>query len=436
MADRGGRDLRGHGLAKLADAARDATTGEVDAERHAAGRERFERALEHADRAALPIAARWPLFAAAVFALAAALALVFSTRPLTYAVDRDAADRRPPAVDAKAAPESYVRAEASTATARFSDGTEVAFERGARGRIGEVTSRGARVDVEQGQVRFRVVHRARAAWTARTGPFSIQVTGTSFDVDWRDERLRLDLHAGSVVVRGPLFADGLPLRAGQRLVADARARTFSVVEIGDAALLDAPSSIAAPPTPSVIGATDPPGGPSATASPDGSVRSTREPAGATRGAASWHELVARADFLEVVKQAEARGLGPSIGETSLVELAALADAARYVGKCDLARRRARRRTRTLSRLARGSFGGVPARPHRRRARARRGRRLVRSLPRRVAERLARRRSARPQDAHAQEDVGPERRARRGRGSLRRFPGGPFADAAAEIVGGR
>lgn len=194
MADAADRELHGSGLARLTDAARRATSGEVDAEKETGGRERLERALEHADTAALPVAARWPLFAAAmVFALAAAIAVVLWPRPLTYAVD---------AVGSAAA-ESYVRADGSLVTARFSDGTEVGFARGARGRIGDVTARGARIDVEEGSVTFRVVHLPRAAWTARAGPFSIQVTGTAFDVDWRDERLRLDLHAGSVVVRGP-----------------------------------------------------------------------------------------------------------------------------------------------------------------------------------------------------------------------------------------
>jgi FecR protein len=427
MADATGRDL-GSGLGRLVRAARHATGGEVGADQHARGRERFEGALEGADRAALPVAARWPLLAAVgALALAAAIALVVWTRPLTYVVDGPVAQ------------ESYVRADASTATARFSDGTEVAFARGARGRIGEVTARGARVDVQEGRVSFRVVHRARAAWTAAAGPFAIQVTGTAFDVDWREERLRLDLHAGSVVVRGPLITDGLHLRAGQRLVADARARTFSVEEIGDPLVPGArPAGEDRATDPHARSVDASPA--SSAAPPDGSARGeasgAREQGTSARNAASWRELVARAEFVEVVKQAEARGLGASIAETPLAELAALADAARYVGRNDVARR--------ALVAERERF---PGSPEARSAAFLLGRLDEAGAPAQAVAWYDRYLAESPSGPLAGEALGRKmltlRKTSGTSGArpaaeeyLRRFAGGPFADAAEEIVGGR
>src|SRR5436853_444840 len=70
------------------------------------------------------------------------------------------------------------------AVAHFTDGTEVRVEKSARARIVDVESHGARVALEQGRARLRVVHRADARWSVDAGPFSIAVTGTEFDVDW------------------------------------------------------------------------------------------------------------------------------------------------------------------------------------------------------------------------------------------------------------
>ena len=103
-------------------------------------------------------------------------------------------------------------------------------------RVAARDARGAQVVVERGHARFDVVHRARTRWRVAAGPFEIAVTGTSFDVDWpasSRHTLVVDLHAGSVIVRGGLAGDGLSLRAGQRLVADLDRGALSVDRAGD-----------------------------------------------------------------------------------------------------------------------------------------------------------------------------------------------------------
>ena len=100
-------------------------------------------------------------------------------------------------------------------------------------RVAARDARGAQVVVEHGHARFDVVHRARTRWRVAAGPFEIAVTGTSFDVDWPASprhTLVVDLHAGSVIVRGALAGDGLSLHAGQRLVADLDRGALSVDE--------------------------------------------------------------------------------------------------------------------------------------------------------------------------------------------------------------
>jgi hypothetical protein len=64
------------------------------------------------------------------------------------------------------------------------------------------------------------------------GPFEIAVTGTEFDVHWSDDRegFEVVMKSGSVVVRGSLTGAGIPLHAGQRLVASLANKTLVVSE--------------------------------------------------------------------------------------------------------------------------------------------------------------------------------------------------------------
>jgi hypothetical protein len=74
---------------------------------------------------------------------------------------------------------------AAEPTLRFSDGTEVVFRSGARGRVKSVEQRGARIAVT-GKVDVKVVHWRGSHWLFDAGPFLITVTGTAFTVEWRD----------------------------------------------------------------------------------------------------------------------------------------------------------------------------------------------------------------------------------------------------------
>jgi TolA-binding protein len=290
--------------------------GSVDEDQHEAGRAR-------AGVAALAVASsawrrrpwsRWIFVAAAACLALAAVAGVALRKParLEYRVTG------PMVAEGEwlgAAPES------EPISLRFSEGTEIELGPGSKGRVADVSADGARIVLGSGLLRARVVHRARTRWTVAAGPYAIDVTGTAFDVGWSDagERLELSLHDGSVVVHGPSFPEGIRVAAGQRFVAHART--------GGAELssLFAPEPSAEP-------------GPASPGPPAPAVAEAVEAAGPARVLRSWSDRLADGDFRGVVDAAEARGVDATLGRSSLADLVALSDAARYVHDRALARR--------------------------------------------------------------------------------------------------
>ena len=212
----------------------------------------------------------------------------------------------------------------------FSEGTEIELGPGSKGRVAEVTADGARVVLGTGLLRARVVHRPRTHWSIAAGPYSIEVTGTAFDVGWSTagERLELALHDGSVIVHGPSFGDGLRVSAGQRLVAHART--------GGAEL----SSLFAPePSAAIAPATEDAPAPVAPDAPsDIAPVESAEPAASAHASPTWSERLASGDFNGVLDAARASGIDAALDHGSLADVAALSDAARYVHDRALARR--------------------------------------------------------------------------------------------------
>jgi hypothetical protein len=119
-----------------------------------------------------------------------------------------------------------------TATARFSDGTSIAVGADSVARVRTRTRAGATIRLERGRASFAVAHRPGARWNVEVGPFEIAVTGTEFDVRWSDDRdgFEVVMKSGTVVVRGSLTGAGIPLHAGQRLVASLANKTLVVSE--------------------------------------------------------------------------------------------------------------------------------------------------------------------------------------------------------------
>ncbi len=289
--------------------------------------------------------------------------------------------------------DSYIRGVGADGTqVRFSDGTRIDLREGARLSVLARDDRGARLRVEDGEAHFEVVHRERTAWSVEAGPFVVYVTGTSFDVRWSgsDETVEVRLRSGSVRVGGPLLPERVTLRPGQRLIAKLASGELRIDE-SQAAPQAAPAigSPAAAPAATAATATAPaaraeaiePAAPAAepgvaTASTETEaeveVAPTHAPATNVRittphrirartlaavdtrrfEPAGWPTLVAAGDGKALLGEAESHGIDRTLAEVDGAAMAALADAARYGSRPELA-------VRVLL-TERGRFPGTPA----------------------------------------------------------------------------
>jgi TolA-binding protein len=228
----------------------------------------------------------------------------------------------------------YVVSESPDAMVRFSDQSVLGMEPGTRLRVSGLDVLGAHMMLEGGLLHVHIHPRPRASWTIDAGPYVVHVTGTEFDLVWDVERQTLDLRlfGGKVTVEGPLSNGTLYMQAGQHLVADARDGSLSIVQ---ERALDTPAAPAATASePVVVPATSPPS-PSASPRIPGPVTSSHPTA--TEGS-SWTARVARGDFQGILDEAEHHGVDRTLTEAPIGDLAALADAARYARKQDVARR--------------------------------------------------------------------------------------------------
>ncbi|WP_433933909.1 FecR domain-containing protein [Sorangium cellulosum] len=236
----------------------------------------------------------------------------------------------------------YVRVPADhPAAITFPDRTRIRAAAGARLRIDETRNEsGARISVERGRVEAEITHTGHSDWRFVAGPFVVRVTGTRFELLWDADRERLEviLHEGSVEVEGYAGSGAVSVRAGQRFVGDAQARTLLV---SDTAAHDSDTAAhgaePAPPAAQGQAADVAPAPPEAAASPEPSSPEAPAPLVAPpSNKPSWAKLVSQGEFRRVVQEAAARGTQDCLASCDAADLNALADAARYVGQNELA----------------------------------------------------------------------------------------------------
>lgn len=220
----------------------------------------------------------------------------------------------------------------------FNEGSNVALTPGTRGRIRAVDREGAHVAIERGTASFQVTRAAGRRWLVDVGPFLVTVKGTAFTVAWDPlgEQFELRLHHGRVVVSGPVSAGEIALREGQRLLVNlARAETMITEEAqerptglsGAPALPVAPS----PPAAEAPAPSNEPAQPRLSA-PSATSRSAKNDVG--RG---WGEELARGHWDRILADVKRMGVETTLGRASCEELFAVAHAARYRHRLDLAR---------------------------------------------------------------------------------------------------
>jgi len=217
----------------------------------------------------------------------------------------------------------------------FDEGTEFVLMPGTRGRLRSLDGAGARIAIEHGTASFQVTPRSDHKWLIDVGPFLVTVRGTVFTVSWDagSERFELRLQHGRVTVSGPISGGDISLQAGQRLVVDLpKAETLISEQKPEeswgaaAAAVPAASSPGERPSPPL----DKPAKASPTQAPS-------PPAAKLDGDHRWTEALAAGHLDKILAEAEHVGVKATLEKASSDDLFALADAARYRRRVDLAR---------------------------------------------------------------------------------------------------
>lgn len=214
------------------------------------------------------------------------------------------------------------------ADVKFSDGSQLRLDAGGRARVANTTANGAQLVLERGHAELHVVHRPSTRWSFDAGPYTVRVTGTRFTVDWAadEERLQVVVSEGSVMVQSSGKQEGIAVTAGQRLVATAKDARF---ELGPVAVDSSVRAQHAVPLRTDLGGTDAP----QIVNDDDAPRAAPVPSADT-----WTQRVAAGDFSAVVDAAQQRGVDTVLSQAALPDLVAVADAARYTGNIALARK--------------------------------------------------------------------------------------------------
>jgi transmembrane sensor len=260
--------------------------------------------------------------AMAVMTAAAAAVLLFffvprpgASVPVSFTVGREGA---PGQVGAYVTPSAKQALEL-----RFSEGSVVSLDPETRARVTEVSARGAVVLVEAGRAAVDVVHRPDADWRVLAGPYSIAVTGTSFDVafDPQSQALDLQMHTGVVMVSGPDLAAPVEVRGSQRFAHRGAPAVASARPAEDIAPVASAGPAGAPPVAAPVGASLP----SASAA-------------ALDPGQHWAILAGRGEYRIVLEAAESQGLDRVLASAGSADLVALANAARFSGRTEVATR--------------------------------------------------------------------------------------------------
>lgn len=256
---------------------------------------------------------------------------------------------------------------------RFSDGTLVDLEADARARVVALGSAGAEIVIESGRAHVDVVPvrgraRAKSPWRVSTGPFSVEVKGTRFDVAWDPgaDSFALDLFEGSVIIKGCDSVEGHAILAGQSVRASCARREWSVAALAapaSSARVDVSTRSASQrPPPDALAPSDEnaPGdaGPAPVASQRRAAARTGARARGETQLRSWQELGRAGHFRQAYARALRAGFAAECERGAAADLMLLGDAARLSGDAERARQAysaLRRRFPSEAAAARAAF---------------------------------------------------------------------------------
>ena len=228
---------------------------------------------------------------------------------------------------------------------RFSDGSVIALAPGSEAAIASLEHNGGTLGIRRGLAHVQIVHNADTHWALQAGPYTVNVTGTRFDIEWRPEmqRLRVDLFQGSIVVSGRNHESTTRLSAGQRLlVTNDR---WSVHDSHDTDK-DAPPSEGNVPVPA--------GSAPTLVHEDSDAARLSSPTGAAAttllSSNNWALFAARGDYRSAYDAAERDGFESVCRRSTSAQLLSLAEASRFTGHAD--------RAESALRILRKRFAGT------------------------------------------------------------------------------
>jgi TolA-binding protein len=195
----------------------------------------------------------------------------------------------------------------------FSDGSKVRMAARARGRVVEVSNRGAKFALDAGQASVDIVPRPRAQWIFDAGPFRVSVHGTSFTIAWNpvDAVFEVRLASGAISVASPVAGPEIQMRAGQTLRVSLRDQSSTLGNLGSVRSVE---SMIEPPRTAPNGPPEP-------------------PRWSHRG---WMSALSENRTADILADADRRGPTFVIERADSEDLWALANAARYAGRHALA----------------------------------------------------------------------------------------------------
>lgn len=349
----------------------------LSARQRSAGWQRLRQAL--VSRRALPDenpSGWWPrrrLRLGLAFALVAILGPVgwlsvkrAGPQPLRYVVSRDSG------IGASGAAGGVLSAQTGRVQLLFTDGSRIGMRIGARLTVAALTAKGSDIRLLDGIIDVDVRHQPDTAWTFEAGPYAVHVRGTSFALGWNvtQRRLELRMRSGTVAVAGPGGLPPFAVVGGESVFLDDAGNPLPRADLRDA---PAEASAANSPSSQIGTSTQ-----VAHADRNRKVQDHRQEhrqdhliVRTSLAHAEWAPLLARGDFDAIVEQAKRSGIDVCLGSDTEQNLAALADAARYTHRRDLAQRslvalrarfpstdRARDAAFFLARLSESTSGGV------------------------------------------------------------------------------
>ena len=205
----------------------------------------------------------------------------------------------------------------------FAEGTEFVLMPGTRSRLRAVDASGARIAIEHGTASFQVTPlRNDRRWQVDVGPFLVTVKGTVFTVSWdaAREKFELTLRHGRVTVSGPVTR--------RRDRAAGRSAAAGRPAAGETVISDRSRGAARRTAPRRVRQTRGAGGEAGRAT---------APAARPDGDRRWPAALAAGHLDRILDEAEHAGLKVTLDRASSEDLLALADAARYRRRMDVAR---------------------------------------------------------------------------------------------------